>query len=699
MLRRTDFVDRIGGGIIAENSLHLRPRHYHFLLLIFSMSTLRGQPPTEDIVTDDLLARITPENESVDEATLIDWRTLLEGYALNPLDLNRATAAELNATLLLSPTQIDRLLSYRDRMGYLLSVYELQAIPGLDLETIRLLLPFVGVKTGLDDLSVSLKKMLREGRREAFFRTSRRLEVARGYEGDAPKYHGDPWRTYVKYRQRYGNHLSLGVVMEKDPGEPFLRGANRRRGFDYYSAHFFVQKLNKRVRALALGDFSVSFGQGLILHAGFGFGKSSLTTSVARTAPTLRPYASVNEFGFLRGAGATLQFGDVELTVFGSRRRRTGNLSKDSTTVSSMNPSGYNRTQNELDDRGALTQTSYGGSLKYRPSSRLTLAVNVLGEHLSLPLQPREAAYNRYYFRGDRLHNVSLDYRYRLRNLTFFGEVAGAVSAGRAMLHGLNLGLHRKAEIALVYRRYARDYQALSARPFAESSGARNEEGIYVGLEYRPSIRWRVNAYYDRWRHPYLRYGIPGPSRGREYRLLLTYRIKRKLEAYNEWRVETKGAKGDEDRPVVPRTRLLARFHTGYHLTKALEWRSRLDLGYTNDQVEGWRRGAMFYQDLHYRPLGALSCSARLAVFATDGYDVRFYAYENGLTYNAFVAPYYHRGARSFLLLRYKGIRHLTLEARVAQSRYFDDNTFGSGWEATDKSYRTELGVQAIWRW
>lgn len=685
---------------MGENSLHLRPRHKFVLLFSLFCPFLNGQSETEQLI-EDLTALGA---ESVGDADLTETAGLLEGYRARPLDINRASLEDLNATYLLSPLQADRLIAYRDRMNGFISVYELQAVPGLDLETARRMAPFVTVNIGLDDISVPLKKLLLEADRQLFLRAARKIEAARGYSGDDPKYRGDPWRIYLKYRQRYGNQLSLGIVVEKDPGEPLLGGGHRRRGFDYNSVHFFLRNLSKRVRAVAIGDFSVSFGQGLILFTGFGFGKSSLTTTVARSSPTLSAYASVNEFNFMRGAGATLRFGDLELTFFGSRRRRTGNLSKDSLSISSLNESGYSRTQAEIDDRKAVAQTSYGASFKYRPGRRFHLAVNFLGERLSLPLLRREAAYNRYYFSGNSLQNVSVDYRYRLRNFSFFGEVAGAIKAGKAMLHGINIGLHRKADVAIVYRNYARDYQALSAQPFAESGGGRNEEGVYLGLEYRPGVKWRINAYHDRWRHAYLRYGIDGPSKGRESRLRVTFNLKRKLDAYTEIRSETKGY-GNRDGEVndlpsvIDRTKFQWRFHVGYKFRPRWEWRSRLDVGYTHDLVKGWQQGAMFFQDIHYRPLGSFSFSARLAVYTTDGYDVRFYEYENGLTYNAFVVPYYNLGGRSFLLLRYKGIRGLTLEARLAQSRYFDGTPFGSGWEATDKVHRTEVGMQAIWRW
>ncbi|MGB3799405.1 MAG: helix-hairpin-helix domain-containing protein [Lewinella sp.] len=679
---------------------------------LLSGYTVAAQEETTEQLIEDVIAQ---DAEEGGEFTFNDAFSLLEGYERRPLDLNRATAEELNATFLLSPLQTDRLLTYRDLMDGFISIYELQAVPGLDMETIRRLLPFVTVDKGLDDVTVPLKTLLTEGQRELFVRGGRRLERARGYDPADPRYLGSPDRLYLKYRQRYGNQLSFGVVAEKDPGEVFFGREDVRRGFDYYGVHFFVRNLNRRVRALALGDFSVSFGQGLILFTGFGFGKSSYTTTVARSSPTLQPYASVNEFSFVRGAGVTLDLGrHWEATVFGGRQNRTGNLAADSLSVSSLSLSGYHRTRNELDDRRLVGQTTYGGNLRYQPLRRLQVGINFVGEHLSTPLLPREQAYNRYYFRGTDLGNVSLDYRYRLRNFSFFGEVAGIAfsgghgatpqASGLAMLHGVNVGLDPKVDLVLLYRRYAPEYRALNARPFGETAGGRNETGLYLGLELRPGLRWRANAYVDVWRHPWLRYNIDAPSSGREYRFRLTYTIKRKLDTYFELRSETKGAGVDGGEalkldPVIDRTRFQARLHAGYRITPALEWRSRLDAGFTEDAHDGRQSGFMIFQDLHYRPLGAFSFSGRLAVFRTPGYDVRFYEYENGLTYNARVLPYYGEGLRSFLLLRYKGIRNLTLEARIARTQTTDGSTLGSGLEATDNTHRTEVAGQVIWRW
>ena len=722
---------------------HLRPRPLLIVVVIALAAALvpgrataqkdslpplpADDPAAQEQLIEDVLANSEDDTDEFDFNTAFD---VLDAYRRRPLNLNRATEEQLTELLLLSPIQIGQLLEYRDRMGGLMTKYELQVIPGIDLETARSLAPYVRVGGDLDDVKLPLGRMLAEGNRELYLRWQRRLESSRGYEigpAEATNYYlGSRDRLYVRMRQRYGNKMSLGVTAEKDPGEAFFRENNRRRGFDYYSAHFYLRDLNRRVKALALGDFAVSFGQGLILYTGFGFGKSSQTTNIARGGRVLRPYTSVNEANFLRGAATTLALGDrTELTLFGSRRARTANVISQTDTldldlddlglgVSSLNISGLHRTPNEVEDRNAIVETNYGGSLSFRGSQRFRLGVNLMGTHLSNPLELRDQPYNRYFFRGSDLVNASVDYRYRYRNFTWFGEVAGSRNDGGpnpernglAQLHGLMVGLDRFVDLSVLYRRYGVTYQALNARPFGETNGGRNETGLYFGLEVRPAKNWRLNAYYDVFRFPYLRFNQDAPSQGNEYRLRLTYWQKRKSETYVELRSETKGFGTDGDEtvftnldPVVPRTRFQARLHFAYRITPFLEWRSRVDGGFTEDELNGRQRGFMVYQDLHYRPRGPLSLSGRVAVYDTDGFNVRFYQYENGLLYNARVVPYYNRGTRMFLLARYKGIRGLTLEGRIAQTFYTDGTLTGTGLEATGLPRRTEVGLQAIWRW
>jgi hypothetical protein len=669
--------------------------------------TLRSDlPDTGEQLVEDFI-RTTEGSEDFDFNTAFE---LLDAYRDRPLDLNRATETELRELQLLDDAQVNSFLTYRDRVGELVNLYELQAVPALDLNTIRQLLPFVRVGGELDDLNLTPRQMLAQGQGDLFLRWNRILEEQRGFrigpEDAANYYLGDPNQFYVRFRHRYSNRLSFGFTAEKDRGEEFFTGSNRQ-GFDYYSAHFFLRDLTQTIRAVALGDYNVSLGQGLLLNTGFAYGKSILVTSTKRGGRTLRPYSGVNESLFLRGGAVTLGLGEQwEVTAFASRRGQDANLLDPDTldtgevlaSISSINIAGFHRTPAEIADRNAIQLTTTGGNVRWSAGNQY-LSLNVLYNHLDKPLQLRPQLYNRFYFQGERLLNLSLDYGWRYRNFTFFGETGYSDNGAIATLNGLLVGLSRFADLSLYFRSYPRDFQTLQARPFGETSNGRNETGFYVGLDIRLHPNWRLAVYHDLWHHPWPRFNADTPSSGAEYRARLTYWQKRKLEVYVEVLNEVKERNADlfdsNFAGVLPHRRFQARLHFAVKLSPALEWRTRADWGLADNPVNNQQTGYSIYQDLLFRPIGfPLSFTARFATFDTDGYAVRFYNYENGLLYNFRVLPYYNRGNRYYLNLRYKGIRNLTLEARIAQLLWVDQDEIGTGLEATGRPTRTEVGAQ-----
>lgn len=598
-----------------------------------------------------------------------------------PLHLNRATAEALRVSGLLSDRQISELLRYREQLGPLLSLYELQAVPAFDLASIRRLLPFVTLDDRLDQFQVPFLKMLTGGKSELFLRWSRYYEresSPAGFEGSADQ-------LFLRFGHSYAGRLSWGLTAEKDRGEAWFRGSNPQ-GFDYYSFHFFLRHYSKRLRALAIGDYRVSLGQGLLLFGGYAFGKGAATTTIRRPGRTLYAHRSTDETNFLRGIAATVALGSrFELTAFLSRRRRDGNLlAADSSfsvpVVSSLQTSGLHRSAAEIADEGALSMLAAGARLRYQ-QGRAAVALNLLHYRLSLPLLPPLQAYNRFYFRGDRLSGASIDYAYRWHNFSFFGETATDDRGTVATLNGLQLSVDPRLDLAILVRHLPRGFRALTAIPFAAGSGGRNETGVYLGLELRPVRSWTLNAYFDLWRHPWLRFNTRGPTTGYDYRLRLTFVQKRRLRTYLEWR----GGRPATTRHEQHRQQL--RLHLAPQITKALELRSRLDIGaFRNDQGASTIRGFCLLQDVIFRPIGfPLAFTARYAIFDTGGYDLRFYHYENNLLFLSSVPAYYDQGTRWYINLRYRPVLPMTIELRLAQSR----------WHGTiKKSPRTQVSLQ-----
>lgn len=693
------------------------------LLLFFATSlsliTLRAQVDSipADVTPDLSEQRLEDFLQDAEEDSDFDLNTVFEDlavYSLNPLNLNDASEEDLRDLGLLSDVQISNLLTYREQLGGFIAIYELQAVPGLDLETIRRILPFVGLRKEVDDFQTSFKEMFTTGNNELYLRWTRVLEQQRGFtplpeRPDSTPYLGDPNQLYVRYRHTYSNRLSYGFTAEKDRGEEFFKGSNKK-GFDYYSAHVFLKDYNRTVKAVALGDYSANFGQGLILFTGFGYGKSSLVTSVRRGGRHLRQYTSVNEANFLRGVATTLKLSDkLELTALFSSRKRDGNLItiNDSidielqgsfTQFSSLQLSGLHRTANEIEDRNTIGYLTTGGSLKWQ-ENKGHIAINAVHHRLDQALTLTPRIYNRYYFQGDQLTNLSLDYSYRWRNLTFFGETAASDNGAIATINGLLTTLDRSVNLAIVHRSYPRDFQALLGNPFGETTGGRNENGLFFGLEIFPAKQWIVTAYYDAWKHPWLRSNVDAPSRGHEYRFRLTYFLKRKLDVYLELRDETKEVNvkllDSQLDAILPQRRLQVRLHCAYQISKSLEYRSRIEWGSTDNPINTKQTGFSVYQDIHYHPIGfPLSFTSRIALFDTDSYQVRFYNYENGLLYNFRIPAYYNQGSRFYINLRYKGIRNMTIEARYARLFWSQEDSIGSGLEATGQPTRTELGAQ-----
>ncbi|MCI5082458.1 MAG: helix-hairpin-helix domain-containing protein, partial [Saprospiraceae bacterium] len=298
---------------------------------------------------------------------------------------------------------------------------------------------------------------------------------------------------------------------------------------------------------------------------------------------------------------------------------------------------------------------------------------------------------------------MSADYSFIYRNLNFFGETAYSENGAIATLNGLLVGLDQKVDLALFYRRYPRDYQSFFAAPLGEIRTGNNETGIYMGLEVRPAPQWRISAYVDLWENPWLRFGVDAPGQGQEYRVRLTYFKKRKYEAYIEVRDETKPANVPDNETklnqIVQNRTFQTRLHFGNQVSKTLELRTRLDIGFADNEINRYQRGFVIYQDVLYRPIGfPLSFTTRFAIFDTDGFQARYYSYENNLIYAFSVPAYYNRGTRFYFNLRYKGIRNMTIEARYAQTFWANQETFGSGGEEIDGQTRSRVSAQLIYR-
>lgn len=648
------------------------------------------------------------ESEELDLTNIIEQ---LEYYFDHPLNLNGATKEQLEDLSLLSEIQINDLLLHRKVYGKLITIYELQSLEYWDMTTIRMVLPFIRVDDKLDQLHVGLKEAFQQGKFEAYFRYQTILEDKNGYD-DVPDsvlensnsyYQGNADRYYTRLRFSYRTNLSIGVTAEKDPGEQFFKGSQAKTGFDFYSVHAFY-KGGKYVRSVALGDYQVQIGQGLNLWSGYAFGKTADVTNVKRTANSLKPYTSVDETRFLRGAAIELGAGKFAWTNFASIKKVDATILADSLVeeqefVSSINLTGLHRTNSEIARKDALTEMMYGSNLRYQQRN-LSLGFAAVYQGYTAAYSKTVAPYNQFDFRGKATMGISADYSWVVKNFNFFGEVSYAThSKSFAQIHGVLMSLDQRVSAALIYRNYDRAYQTFYNNGFSEGSRTQNEQGLYAGLKMNFTPVFSVNAYADFFKFPWLKYQVDAPSFGHEFMIQPSYKPSRSLEVYARYRQQLRQKNSrDSDGTVTGIEDVLQRnyrINFNYKISESFRLKSRIEYVTINRKSNTPEDGIILTQDIQYQPKSSpFDVSLRYALFDTDSYDTRIYTYENNAQYVFSVPSYYYQGSRAYVLIRYTFLRRFDLWARYGVSLYANRKSLGSGAEEITGNSRTDITVQ-----
>jgi hypothetical protein len=639
----------------------------------------------------------------------------LDHFKRHPLNVNAATAEELAELDILSGLQVQSFIAYRKLLGKLVNRYELQAIPAWDIATIKKILPFIMVDDD-KNLVEHLQDRWTGGDGILITRYGKMLEKSKGYDKPAAAginyYLGSRDKIFLRYTYNYKNLLQWGLLADKDAGEQFFKGY-QRQGFDFYSFHFFARKLGI-VKALAVGDFTVNFAQGLIQWQSLAFKKSADVLAIKRQAAVLRPYNSAGEYNFQRGAGITLQKANWETTWFASFRKISANTVPDTAigdeAVSSFLTSGYHRTAAENEDRNSLRQTALGANLQYQ-GGNWHAGISSIHYHFSKPVQKADIPYNLFALQGSSLTNTSADYSYTWRNMHVFGEAAMDNTFNKAFLNGAIISLDAKADVSIVYRKISSAYQSVNANAFTENTYPVNENGLYTGLSVRPVASLQLNAYADVFRFPWLKYRVDAPSAGKDYLIQATYTPNKRVELYIRYSNEAKminqpGAATTSIVDLVPQRDL--RLQAAIVANKEITLRQRTELlWYNSGAATSAGQGFLSYLEAYYKPYRKpWQGNMRLQYFETDGYNERIYTYEADLPYNYSIPFYYDKGFSYYFNISWDASRFINRKKkkpvgmncclRWMQTIYPGKTSVGTGLDETTGNHHSEIKFQLI---
>jgi Helix-hairpin-helix motif len=672
-----------------------------FYFLLFTLCLLAQEPPAS--TAEQQLENLTDATESETEDDT--YLQQMQEFIKHPVNLNTADAAELRELKILTDLQIQNFIVYRKLLGKLISVYELQAVPAWDILTIKKILPFISVNNTLP-FTEELGKRFNTGDHSMLIRYSSVIEKAKGYNKSAAgsTYSGSRDKLFFRYRYNYKNLLQYGIAADKDAGEQFFKG-KQQSGFDFYSFHLFARKVGY-IESLAIGDFTVNLGQGLIQWQSLAFRKSVDVINIKRQAAVLSPYNSAGEYNFHRGAGITVKKGKMEATAFASYRKLSANFVADTINnedfVSSFLTSGFHRTVSELDDRNRLRQIQFGGNIKYS-ASNWHLGINAIHYNFSLPIQKSREPYNLYAISGKTWSNYSIDYSYTYKNLYFFGEAAADKNFNTAIVNGLLISADSKVDISFFQRNISPKYQSINSNAFTENTFPVNEKGIYAGISIRPAAAWRVDAYADFFSFPWLKFLTDAPGSGNDFLTQLTYAPNKQVELYTRYRSESKQVNQTGNTTatnfLVVKPRQSWRTQFSYKINSVITLRNRIEVMWYDKKGINKSDGFLSYFDIQYKPvLKSFSGNMRLQYFETDDFNSRVYAYENDVLYYFAIPVFFDKGYRYYFNLNYDLGKRVSFWLKWSQSIFQDKTIIGSGSDEIKGNKKSELRLQAIFR-
>jgi competence ComEA-like helix-hairpin-helix protein len=651
-------------------------------LLIFGAGlAARGQEA-------DLEPFLESESESEDQAELTEY---LQSLQEKPLDINKASAEQLQSLPWISPSLALAIITYRNAHGPFASLEALLNLSGVDLELLENIRPYLRAGRKLRIPPIRLKG------RHRFFQ---KIEKGKGYTDGT--YPGSRDKIYNRITCSIGDNLRLGGALEKDPGE---------KNMDDLVLGYGKIDLPSWNSQILVGNYAVEAGQGLVCWGPFG--SAAGYDPIVRGKQRIRgiqPYSSAQENAALLGAAVCSQIGRFEINGFYSHTLLDASVENDS--ISSLPNTGLHRTARELQQRDALGEILVGATAIWRCRPGLNLGIACQSSRYEKPLMEKEDLYQRYAFVGNENSVWGVNFDYARKNANLFGECAQSASGGRACIIGSRIDMAR-VDLLLLWRNYQKDFQNAHGNGFGQRGDVlNNEQGFYLGWRWTFPRSSKISFYIDSFKFPWSKYLVPMPSSGWEFMSMVEHKLRKGLSLLVRLKIKSLQETdafadqfGNRMYKMVERQNRALRLQMEFIPEKRIRLRSRLEWNSAHRQFIGEpftvtpdTAGFMLYQDLHLQPNPSFSLHTRWCFFDAGAYDVRFYQYESDLPGVMRLKLLYGRGSRWYAAVSWEASKWLSFHLKYEHTCYDNKSIIGSGNDMIHSQHENAFSTQFDWR-
>lgn len=645
-------------------------------------------------------------------------------------DLQIHTTERLARLPFLTRQQIDAIVDYVNHNYPVRSLGELMMIRELDYVTRARLMLFCYADEPSSTENLSIQRLLRYANHEIIARTDIPFYTKDGYQ-DKPRsviekspnkmYQGNNNYHSLRYQLNSMHHLTAGFQIEKDAGEDLM---------DYLSGYAMLNQVG-RIRTLIVGDYKLSFGQGLVLNNSLTFGKSSGwgLFSNATVSHGIRKHSSMSESNHFRGVAmnfslnkkahfsAFLSYQDVD----GTRRTDYNNA------ISSLKTDGLHRTLLERNKKGILHELSGGGNISYFHKG-LTVELTGVVTHYSKPLAPKyntiSSLYRQFNPQGTMFSAVGASYHFRQNRLTLQGEFAFSMSNGVqeatpsvtsrnrhpndgfAAVNSIRYKVNNDTFISALLRYYDAHYATIYGKAFGEKSRPQNEYGAFVGITSEPWSHVHLEAYLDCFMFPEHSYRAAAGAKGVDGQIKMTYTPSAQTTWQIRYRMKSKqqdGAVSKDATKLLYFTRHDVRLQWNYRLNEHFLLKTTATGVYRFNATSSDEMGFLLTQHLRWNRQirgikGKQHADLVLTYFHTDSYAARVYTNEPSLLYTLGMTSLFYHGMKVVALFSTNVTSQISVTGKLSATKYFNRNTIGTGLEMIDASHKEDVQLQLRWK-
>lgn len=607
---------------------------YLLLALVGSVFPVKAQQlPFDMEVLEDLL--YMDESSTLPEALTAE----LPEFRHMPMNLNTASAEELESAGILTPYQVYRLLKYREAFGPLFSIHELAALPGFNASGIKKIEPYVCLSSQVNPE--------RKKRRQVLIL----LDLKRRFRDPETDQHyaGSPLKSSLRIKSKFQSKFSLALSYDKDAGEAFLHGKKPQ----FLSGNFSFKGKNL-LQHLVLGNFQLCQGLGLVNGAGFIHRPGNFRIS-RQSFAGIRPYSSLSENGYEQGMACQLGMKGIQCILWMSFEKFSVSPSAlqgypgTGQWLDYQNGSGLFRTSTELEGRDLGYRAHTGLQLHYRKQG---FSMGILGSNQWIGIGKKAAKLLEKNPPLSPFPNLSLHGNWYGAKLHVFGELAASKSRALAILLGTSCQFNDFIKGGLMIHHYGREFRGTMPSSYSSGSHIRNEQGLAFYLRMENSRNMIIDLTSELFHYLSPRHLTRVPSQA--FRLEIS--LQNPMRSTLQWKVRmvskywqsTPADANSRIRPLLDSRMSRIDGQVIYKHEERFRWQSRILLGYCNHRQVGSTGYAVVQRFSlmreHFR------ATAQLVFFHIEDWANRIYLHEPGFYYSFSFPLYYGCGNKTTVL-------------------------------------------------